>query len=118
MKSESPLRKKSFELSVKVVRLCKKVSDDQKEFILTRQLVRSATNPGAMLREAQNAESKADFIHKLKIAHKEISESQYWLELMLETQMINKTEFEDVHNLMIEIEKMLSSAILTLKKKL
>ena len=67
--SKSPLREKSFELAKLILKLSKELTA-QKEFVLSRQILRSGTNPGAMVREAANAESKRDFIHKLKIAQK------------------------------------------------
>jgi len=117
MKKESPLLNKSFDLSVLIVTLCRKVNLDKKEFVLSKQLIRSGTSPGAMIREAQKAESKADFIHKLKIAEKEAAETQYWLELMFKTEIISIEDFTPVNNLTTEVSKMLSSAIVTLKKK-
>ncbi len=117
MKKVSPLLIKSFDLSVLVVKLCQKVIQEKKEFVLSNQLIRSGTSPGAMIREAQKAESKADFIHKLKIAEKESAETQYWLELMKETDIISSEEFTSTNNLAVEVSKMLSSAITTLKIK-
>ncbi len=114
---ESPLLIKSFKLSVMVVKLCQKINSEKREFTLSRQLLRSGTNPGAMMREANKAESTADFIHKMKIAEKEAYETQYWLELMVETDIISEQDFKPVYDLTIEISKMLSSAITTLKNK-
>lgn len=71
-----------------------------------------------MIREAQKAESKKDFIHKLKIAEKETAETTYWLELMKETNIINKEDFEEINGLATEVIKMLTSAILTSKKSI
>ncbi|MDA8693312.1 four helix bundle protein [Saprospiraceae bacterium] len=116
MKKDSPLLNKSFDLGVLVVKLCQKINHDKKEFVLSKQLLRSGTSPGAMIREAQKAESKADFIHKLKIAEKESAETQYWLELMLKTDIITIEDFKSTNDLCVEVSKMLSSAITTLKK--
>ena len=66
--AESPLRQKSYSLALKVVETYKYLVSERKEFVLSKQLLRSGTNPGAMVREAANAESKKDFVHKLKIA--------------------------------------------------
>ena len=113
---ESPLLIKSFKLGVLVIKLCQKINREKKEFVLSRQLLRSGTNPGAMMREANKAESVADFIHKMKIAEKEAYETQYWLELMVETDIISKEDFIPVYDLSIEISKMLASSITTSRR--
>ena len=73
----SPLRKKSFSLALRTVKLYKYLTEIKKEFVMSKQLLKSGTNPGAMVREAENAESDKDFIHKLSIAQKETGETQY-----------------------------------------
>lgn len=75
---ENIIVEKSFQFALKVVLYCE-LLEDKKKFVLSRQLLRSGTSIGANVREAQNAESKADFIHKLKIAAKEADETEYWL---------------------------------------
>lgn len=79
------LAKKTLEFSIRIVRLFQYLNTEKKEFILSKQLLRSGTNPGAMVREASMAESGLDFIHKLSIAQKEICETRYWLELLKAT---------------------------------
>ena len=76
----NPVLKLSFEFSLMVIQYCE-VLESNKKFVLSRQLLRSGTSIGANCMEAQNAESKADFIHKIKIAAKEADETQYWLRL-------------------------------------
>jgi len=83
---------------------------------MSKQLIRSGTAIGALVREAQNAESSKDFIHKLSISQKECDESIYWLELLKATDYINEQEFESLNNDAIELLKMLRSSILTSKK--
>ena len=95
-----------------IVKLSKRLVEE-KEFVLSRQVLRSGTNPGAMVREAQNAESKRDFIHKLKIAQKETSETMYWLELLKDSDYIEKDEFNELHSLAKEVIKMIVSSIKT-----
>ncbi len=77
-----PLRQKSFRLADRIVKLYKYLIEQQKEYILSKH--RAGTNPGAMVRESENAESDNDFIHKLSIAQKETEETQFWLELLFE----------------------------------
>jgi len=111
------LRDKSFAFALRCVKLYKYLSEAKREFVLSRQLLRSGTSVGANIREAQNAESKPDFVHKLGIAQKECDESIYWLELLKESEFITKDEFEALNNEANEILKMLRSSILTLKQK-
>ena len=85
---------------------------------MSKQLLRSGTAVAALYREAEHAESKADFIHKLAIAQKECNESIYWLELLVETNYLGKTEFESINGDAIELLKMLTSIIKTTKSRL
>jgi len=89
-KKPNIVRDKSFAFAVRIVSLYKYLCADKKEFVLSKQLLRSGTSIGANVREAVNAESKKDFIHKLAIAQKECDESIYWLELLVETDCLNK----------------------------
>lgn len=86
---ENIIKTKNFQFAVKIVNLCRTIQEEQKEFILTRQLIKSGTSIGANVREADNAESKSDFIHKMGIAQKEADESIYWLELFHATRFMN-----------------------------
>jgi len=115
--SKGPLREKSFELARLILALSKELTANN-EFVLSRQILRSGTNPGAMVREAANAESKRDFIHKLKIAQKEVGETQYWLELLFDGEYIDKERFDRIHSLSEEIMKMIRSSVMTSKKNL
>jgi len=112
------LKEKSFAFAIDIVKLYKILAESQKEFIMSKQLMRSGTAVGALVREAQNAESKADFIHKLGIAQKECDESLYWLELLRESKCIERERFEELYNEAIEILKILKSSILTVKKNI
>lgn len=109
--------KQSFGFAVRVVNLYKYLVADKKEFVLSKQLLRSGTAVGALVREAQNAESKADFIHKLGIAQKECDESIYWLELLVETEFLKREEFESIKEDAEGLLKMIRSAIITTKGK-
>jgi four helix bundle protein len=114
--NKGTILKKSFAFAVRVVNLFKYLTETKKEFVLSKQLLRSGTSVGANSREAQNAESKADFIHKLAIAQKECDESIYWIELLFETEYISKSEFESLKTDANELLKMIRSAIITAKK--
>jgi four helix bundle protein len=113
---ESIVKKKSFEFAVRIVNLYKYLSLEKKEYVLSKQLLRSGTSIGANTREAQNAESKQDFIHKLGIAQKETDETCYWLELLHATEYISNDEYVSVHNDATEILKIIRSIILTSKQ--
>jgi len=97
------IKDKSFEFAIRIINLYKILSKERKEYVLSKQLMRAGTSIGANVREAINAESKIDFIHKLAIAQKEIDESLYWLELLKETKFINEKEFNELYSLCEEL---------------
>ena len=111
------LKEKSFDFAVSIVQLSKDLQT-KNEFILSKQVLRSGTAIGALVRESQNAESTKDFIHKLSIAQKECDETLYWLELLNETNFIRKKLFDKLYSDCNEILKILKSIILTSKRKL
>ena len=110
--SDSPLLAKSKAFALEIIRICNEIKHNKRESILTNQLVRSGTSIGANIREAFYAHSKADFIAKLQIALKECSESEYWLELLIESGYFSdKTILERC----VEIKRILISSINTAK---
>jgi len=113
--SDSIVGRKSFLFAVKIVNFYKKFSVEKREFILSKQLLRSGTSIGANVREGINAQSTKDFIHKLSIAQKECDETIYWIELLFETNYIQKEDFDDLKNDATEILKILRSIIKTSK---
>jgi four helix bundle protein len=115
MKRDNPILDKSFAFAVRVVKAYKIISSDRKEFVMSKQLLRSGTSVGAMVREAEHAETQKDFIHKMAIAQKEINESMYWLELLKETDYLSLSEFESISIDAIEIIKLLTSIIKSTK---
>lgn len=115
---ENVIVKKTFELAVEAVKLSRELQLNKKEFIISKQFMRSSTAIGAMVREAQHAESKADFIHKLSIALKEAHESEYWLELISATNILSIPESSHVNDLLKESARMLTSIVKTSKAKL
>ncbi len=116
--SESIVKKKSFELAILGVNFYKFLISEKKEFVMSKQFLRSVTSIGANVREAINAQSKADFIHKLSISQKECDESMYWLELLKETNYISDLEFNSLHEQSTEVLKIIRSIIITSKKNL
>lgn len=115
---ENVIKNKSFDFAVRIVKLYQFLVEDKKEYILSKQLLRSGTSVGAMVRESEFAETKKDFIHKMAIAQKEINESIYWLELLKETNYLSFKQFESVNNDAIEIIKLITSIIKTAKLRL
>lgn len=91
------------------------MTSEKKEFVMSKQLLRSGTAVGALYREAEQAESKADFIHKMAIAQKEINESIYWLELLKETDYLSLSEFESLSMDAVVIIKLLTTIIKSTK---
>lgn len=112
--SENPIVLKTFSFAVNTARYCQ-ILQQNKHFPLANQLFRSATSIGANVREAQNAESKADFIHKFKIAIKEVDETEYWLALCHE--LYHDDEPSALTEQLIEIQKIINKIISTSKKK-
>lgn len=112
------VKDKSFRFAIRIVKLYQFLVMEKKEFVLSKQLLRSGTSVGAMVREAEHAESKKDFIHKLAIAQKEINESLYWLELLKETEYLNNTEFDSLNIDAVEIIKLITSIIKSAKTAL
>ena len=111
----SPLLDKSKAFALRIIKVCNEVKREKKESVLTNQLVRSGTSIGANIREAFYAHSKADFVAKLQIALKECSESEYWLELLIES---GYYEDKTLLDQCIEIKKLLISSINTSKRNL
>lgn len=113
---ENNLKNKSFAFAVRIVKLYQFLTVEKKEFVLSKQLLRSGTAIGSMVRESEHAESKADFIHKLSIAQKECNESIYWLELLNATDYLSRIEFESINNDAVELIKILTTIIKNTKK--
>ncbi|MDL2265719.1 four helix bundle protein [Parabacteroides sp. OttesenSCG-928-G21] len=110
------IKEKSFKFAVRIVELYKFLSE-RNEYVLSKQLLRSGTSVGANVRESINAQSSADFIHKLSIAQKECDESIYWLELLYKTNFISENEFNSFFNEASELLRILRSIILTTKQR-
>lgn len=115
MKTSNPIKEKSFSFAISIVKLCNEIQTSKKEFILTNQLTRSGTSIGAIYREAEHAESKKDFIHKMCVAQKECNETLYWLELMEATQIISNEKFTELKNQASDILKILARIIISSK---
>ena len=114
--ADSILRTKSKEFAKDIVFLCRKLKQSGVEGALINQLLRSGTSVGANIHEAQYAQGTKDFISKFEIALKECNESEYWLELLLETNSLSEADFKVFHSKCIDLRRMLVSSVTTLKK--
>ena len=114
---QNVIKEKSFAFAVRIVRTYQHLVKTHREFILSKQVLRSGTAVGALVREAVNAESRQDFVHKLGMAQKECDETIYWLELLHTTEYLNKPEFESIQNDASELLKIIRSIILTTKSR-
>ncbi|MBI3458661.1 four helix bundle protein [Candidatus Azambacteria bacterium] len=115
---ENIIKTKSFKFALKVVEIYKFLIENKKEYVLSKQILRSGTSIGAMIYESEHAESKQDFIHKLAIAQKEANETKYWIELLSQSQFINRAIYDGLVTDIEEIQKIISSSIITSKKSL
>ncbi len=115
---KNTLKDKSFALALRIIKLYKFLVENKKEYIISKQVLRSGTSVGAMIREAQNAESKMDFVHKLAIAQKECDESLYWMELLKASDYITRESYQSLSREAEQVLKMIKSAILTTKKNI
>ena len=103
--------------ALRVIRLYTYLKDEKQDFILSKQILRSGTSIGANVRESVNAQSRMDFINKLNIALKEADETEYWLELLYESNFLDKKQFESLNNDCGKIQATLTKIINTMKSK-
>ena len=108
-------RSKSKAFALRIIKFVRLLQDDERGRGISKQLLRSGTSIGANVRESYNAQSKADFINKLHIALKEADETAYWLELLYESDIINKQYFDSLYGELKEIIALLTASIKTLK---
>ena len=116
MGKENIIGTKSKSFALRIIKFCK-LLDEKKEYIISKQLFRCGTSIGANVRESNNAQSIADFINKLSIALKEADETSYWLELLVESEIIDQQQYEELIIDVKEIIAILTSSIKTLKSK-
>jgi len=116
-KTESIIAKKAYSFALEIIVLYKQLVSDKKEFVLSKQILRSGTSIGANVNEALSAQSKRDFVHKLSISLKEARETTYWLNLLKDSNYISQESFTNLNNKCNEVTKILSSIILTTKQK-
>ena len=116
--AENIIKTKTFSFALRIVKLSQFLNQEKKEYVLSKQLLRSGTGIGALVREAEQAESKLDFIHELAIAQKEANESDYWLELLFQSDYLSQNQFQSLKTDIVEINKILASIIISTKQKI
>ncbi|NNE98704.1 MAG: four helix bundle protein [Pyrinomonadaceae bacterium] len=116
-KQENILKEKSYKFALRVIRLYKHLSLEQKEYVLSKQVLRSGTSVGANVTEGNQAQSRSDFIHKMSIALKEASETEYWLCLLRDSSYLTESQSESLIVDCNELQKILTASIKTAKKR-
>lgn len=115
MKSGNIIREKSFILAIHTVKIVRKIQEEKKEFVLSNQLLKSATSIGANIEEAIGGQSRKDFFAKLSISYKEARETMYWIKLLYATDLLTKDEFESICKITEECCRIIGKIQLTLK---
>jgi four helix bundle protein len=113
--SKNVVRDKSFAFALRVVKLAQYLQQEKHEYVLSKQVLRSGTSIGALVREAEHAQSKADFINKMSIALKEANETEYWIELLHQSDYITTDSYTSIHPDIEELLKLLVSIVKTSK---
>ncbi|MGL5014720.1 MAG: four helix bundle protein [Bacteroidales bacterium] len=111
MKQDNLVADKSKSFAIRIIRLYQYLCYEKREFVMSKQLLRSGTSIGANIKEGVRGQSRADFITKFSISLKEASETEYWLELLFETDYISKSQFESIQKDNIELLRLLTSII-------
>ena len=118
MKNDNLIHLKSKKFVIRIINTFKYLQTEKKAFVLSKQMLRSGTAIGALIKESEFAQSRKDFLNKLYIALKEANETQYWIELLFETEYITKTEFDSLCTDCIELLKLLVAITKKLKETL
>jgi four helix bundle protein len=117
MKTDNPLVDKSFAFALRMVKLYRYLTEEKKEYVLSKQLLRSGTSIGANVEEAIGGESEKDFRHKIGIAYKEARETNYWLRLLRDSLILGEEQVADLLNDCDELLKISGSILISLKRK-
>ena len=109
------IRDRSFDFALRIIKLYSFLTDSKKEYVISKQILKSGTSIGANIREARNAQSNSDFISKYSIALKEADETQYWIELLYASEFIDDNAYKSLNNDINELISLLTSSIKTAK---
>lgn len=115
--NSGPIYEKTFSFAVRIVKLSNHLREERREYVLSKQILRSGTASGALVREAKEAESRKDFIHKMNVALKEARETEYWIELLFATDYLSQSAYRSLIENCVEIIKILTAIIKTSKNK-
>lgn len=113
LKKQNIIKEKSFNFAIRIVKLYQFLTNDKKEYVLSKQILKSGTSIGANISEAQQGQSKKDFLMKMNISLKECSETKYWLELLTATNYLNEKMKKSIYKDCIELEKLLTTIVRT-----
>lgn len=116
MSRANVVRDKSFAFALRVVKMARFLQQEKREFVLSKQVLRSGTPIGALIREAEHAQSKADFVSKMRIALKEANESDYWIALLHQSGYLSQESHDSLHPDIQELIKLLVSIVKTAKR--
>ncbi len=118
MKEDNVVREKSYRFALRIVKLYRILTEDRKEYVLSKQLLRSGTSIGANIEEATGGVSDNDFVAKLGIAYKEAREAHFWIRLLRDSDYLSLKEADSILSDCEELLKLITSILLTSKKKL
>ncbi|MEO8664327.1 MAG: four helix bundle protein [Ignavibacteria bacterium] len=118
MKRKSIIEEKSYKFALRIIRLNKYLNESRRDYTLSKQLLRCGTSIGANIKEATQSESKPDFIHKLSVALKETSETEYWINLLHDSNLMDRKSYDSIMKDCIEIIKLLTSIVKTSRSRL
>ena len=113
---ENILKSKSYSFAIRIVKLSQYLQNEKKEYVLSKQVLKSGTSIGALIREAEYGQSKTDFVHKMSIALKEANENEYWISILKDTGYIDDKLFKSLSNDCEELLKLLTTSIKTAKQ--
>ena len=116
--NDNVIMDKSYAFALRIIKLYKYLIAEKKEYVLSKQILRSGTSIGALVKEAEHAQSKADFLNKMNVALKEANETEYWLMLLKDSKYIEEKSFDSIHEENVEIIKLLASIVKSLKESL
>ena len=111
------IRQKSIDFAIRIVNFYKYLCEEKKEYVMSKQILRSGTSIGANVRESKNAQTDPDYLTKMNIALKEADETQYWLEVLYRSTIISETEYKSLNEDLKEIIAILVSIVKKLKDK-
>ncbi len=114
-KKENVVKTKSYAFALRIIKLYKYLSTQKQEYVLSKQLLRCGTAIGALIKEAEHAQSKADFINKMNVALKEANETEYWLMLLKDSEYIDEKSFQSIYEESLELIRLLASIVKTSK---